>query len=347
MIKRAELKHVLENAILAPSMLNMQPWAFHLRDDALEVWVDIPRSVLFCDPKNTNLYLSVGAVLENIVLTAGTLGYSTRLEFFPQRHNPDYVAEVRFRKEDHPVGHENGHYQFIPLRRTNRKRFSPRIVLDESKRALEACADTGGKFSLVFRKNRALERAILIADRVRFSNPDLVRQFVEIVKGKNRRIGLSSQNLEPNWERALFFNAVMHTWIFLNCFGSPFLVPFYYTRKHLVNTSTIGWLMGPRSSARDVVEAGRVMQRILLEATALGIHSHIINFPLMYLEHDHIPLNTREQRSVEAMRAVFHDQFNGKEGQILAIFRLGYAKRMSQRPSRQPLESFLTLEPAF
>jgi len=346
-IKRAELKHVLENAILAPSMLNMQPWAFRVREDALEVWVDIPRSVLFCDPKKTNLYLSVGAVLENIVLTAEALGYSTQLEFYPQRHNPDFVAEVRFGPNAISADRSNGHYRQIPLRRTNRKRFSPRIVLDETKQALAACADADGKFSLVFRKNPALERAILIADRVRFSNPDLVRQFVEIVKGKNRRIGLRSQNLEPNWERALFFNAVMHTWIFLNCFGSPFLVPFYYTRKHLVNTSTIGWLMGPRGSALDVVEAGRVMQRILLEATALHVHTHIINFPLLYLEHDHIPLNAREQRSIEAMRGIFHEEFEGNEGRILAICRLGYAKRVSQRASRQPLESFLMPAPAF
>jgi len=346
MIKRAELKHVLENAILAPSMLNMQPWGFRVRDDALEVWVDIPRSGLFCDPKKTNLYLSVGAVLENIVLTADALGYRVELDFFPQRHNPDYVAEVRFLPSS-PSGGDNGYYQYIPLRRTNRKRFSPRIVLDETKEALAGCIGSDDRFSLLFKKNAALERALLIADRIRFSNPDLVRQFVEIVKGKNRRIGLRSQNLEPNWERALFFGAVMHTWIFLNCFGSPFLVPFYYTRKHLVNTSTIGWLTGPRGTDLDVVEAGRRMQRILLEATKLGIHSHIINFPLIYLEAGHDPYNPREQRDVEAMQTIFHEEFDGREKNILAIFRLGYAKRVSQRPPRQPLESFLIPEPTF
>ena len=347
MIKRAELKHVLENAILAPSMLNMQPWGFRVREDALEVWADIPRSALFCDPKKTNLYLSVGAVLENIALTAQALGYGTEVAFFPQRHNPDYVAEVRFQPSDPPANGEGGHYRYIPLRRTNRKRFSPRIVLDETKEALAGCIGSNDAFSLQFKKNEALEKALLIADRVRFSNPDLVRQFVGLVRGKNRRIGLRSQNLEPNWERALFFGAVMHTWIFLNCFGSPFLVPFYYTRKHLVNTSTIGWLTGPRTSDLDVVEAGRRMQRILLEATRLDIHSHIINFPLMYLEADHNPYNAREERDVEAMRTIFHEEFDGREENILAIFRLGYAKRVSQRAPRQPLESFLIPEPTF
>jgi nitroreductase len=347
MIKRAELKHVLENAILAPSMLNMQPWGFRVREEALDVWVDIPRSVLFCDPKKTNLYLSVGAVLENIVLTAAELGYRADLDFFPQRHNPDFVAQVRFEPSARPARDLDGHYRSIPLRRTNRKRFSPRIVLDETKEALADCIGFGDRYSLVFKKNEALEKALLIADRIRFSNPDLVRQFVEIVKGKNRRIGLRSQNLEPNWERKVFFAIVMHTWIFLNCFGSPFLVPFYYTRKHLVNSSTIGWLMGPRNSHLDVVEGGRRMQRILLEATKLDIHSHIINYPLMYLEADHIPLNAREQHDIEAMRTIFREEFDGHEGDILAIFRLGYAKRVSQRAPRQPLESFLIPDPAF
>jgi hypothetical protein len=220
-------------------------------------------------------------------------------------------------------------------------------VLDETKEALAGCIGDDDGFSLQFKKNEALEKALLIADRVRFSNPDLVRQFVEIVRGKNRRIGLRSQNLEPNWERALFFGAVMHTWIFLNCFGSPFLVPFYYTRKHLVNSSTIGWLTGPRNSDLDVVEGGRRMQRILLEATRLDIHSHIINYPLMYLEADHNPYNAREKRDVGAMRKIFHEEFDGREENILAIFRLGYAKRVSQRAARQPLESFLIPEPTF
>jgi nitroreductase len=118
-------------------------------------------------------------------------------------------------------------------------------------------------------------------------------------------------------------------------------VPFYYTRKHLVNSSTIGWLVGPRSCPLDVVRAGRAMQRILLEATALGVHSHIINFPLMYLEDEHIPLDAREQRDVEAMRRIIAEEFGHDGSRILAILRLGYAKRVSQRPSRQPLESFL------
>jgi nitroreductase len=344
MIKRAELTHVLENAILAPSMLNMQPWSFRVREQALEVWADIPRSILFCDPKHTNLYLSVGSVIENIVLTAHALGRGADLRFFPQRHNPDFVAEVRFDGDSAVDQSDRELYAAIPLRRTNRKRYSPRIVLDDQKEALRASIRDRDACSLEFRKSEAIERAILIADRVRFSNPDLVRQFIEIVKGKNRRIGLRFANLEPNWERALLYSAVMHTWIFLNGFGSPFLVPFYYTRRHLVDTSTIGWLVGPRSTPLEVVTAGREMQRILLKATALGIHSHVINFPLMYLEDEQLPLNPKERRDIDAMRQTVTSELGEDGSRILTIFRLGYAKRTSQRTPRQPLESFLAAE---
>lgn len=340
MIQPAELNQILENAILAPSMLNTQPWKFSVKENQLSVYVDAANSVLFCDPNQTNLYLSVGAVIENAVLAAGSLGYAAEVSYLPPQTQSGLAAQVSFTKKP---GTETADplAGFIAQRVTNRKKYSPRIVLPEEKEALCSCFEHDGNSKLIFRSNEELKRAILIADKIRFSNPHLVREFIAVLKKQNLGVGLNLGNLQFSWEKNLLFDLTAKTWIFLNCFGSPLLVPFYYTRYHLVNTSSIGWFLAADTSKPALLKAGRAMQRILLKATSMDIQTHVINFPIMYLGVGETGFLPQELVQIKKLNTILNREFPPKEGNIVFIFRLGYTKRSNQRTVRKPLSSFM------
>jgi hypothetical protein len=80
-------RRLLEYAVLAPSIYNSQPWKFALgvSDGAIEIYPDEERArPLELDPGQRELYLALGACLENIVLAGPALGYEVHETLFPQ-----------------------------------------------------------------------------------------------------------------------------------------------------------------------------------------------------------------------------------------------------------------------
>ncbi len=83
-------RRLLEYAVLAPSIYNSQPWKFSIGASVgtIEIYPDEDRSrPLEVDPSQRDLYLALGASLENIVLAGPALGYAVQEALFPQDHS--------------------------------------------------------------------------------------------------------------------------------------------------------------------------------------------------------------------------------------------------------------------
>jgi len=80
-------QRLLEYGVLAPSIYNSQPWKFLVdgQKGIIRVLVDMqrarPREI---DEKQRDLYLALGACVENMVLAAPALGYEVELSLFPE-----------------------------------------------------------------------------------------------------------------------------------------------------------------------------------------------------------------------------------------------------------------------
>ncbi len=80
-------RRLLEYAVLAPSIYNSQPWKFALgaSDGVVEIYPDETRArPLELDPTQRDLYLALGACLENMALAGPALGYEVQETLFPQ-----------------------------------------------------------------------------------------------------------------------------------------------------------------------------------------------------------------------------------------------------------------------
>lgn len=135
-----------DQARLAPSVHNTQPWHLDLQSDRMVIRADRSRQLTVIDPKGRELVESVGAALFNarVALAHGGWGADVERPARPHDpHDPDVLAVIR------PVaGAPDGDLAVLApavnRRRTNRRRFTDACVPDDVLRRLGHIADTHG-----------------------------------------------------------------------------------------------------------------------------------------------------------------------------------------------------------
>ena len=75
MIPEEFYQKIIRYAIKAPSPLNTQPWRFEVEKGLINLLPDFSRSLPESDPQKTNLYISMGCALKNLMLASRQLGY--------------------------------------------------------------------------------------------------------------------------------------------------------------------------------------------------------------------------------------------------------------------------------
>jgi len=91
---------ILYLASLAPSGHNTQPWVVRILEP--KHWVigsDKKRWLPAVDPENREMLLGIGAFLENMVLAAGTFGYSVDVKIIAKNRTDADIADIRLRKD--------------------------------------------------------------------------------------------------------------------------------------------------------------------------------------------------------------------------------------------------------
>ena len=139
----AEMRNILELARRAPSVHNTQPWRWRIDGRVLELRADRSRQLRVADPLGRNLMISCGCALHHAVVGAGALGWSARVDLFPERAEPDVLARLHMIPVEVPDD-SRGVLRSIEERRTDRRRFTNWPVPPERLDELAADASRWG-----------------------------------------------------------------------------------------------------------------------------------------------------------------------------------------------------------
>ncbi len=117
------VRTALALATRAPSVHNVQPWAWRVGTESLHLYLDPTRRLEHTDPDGRDVMISCGAVLNHCVVALAALGWQSRVHRFPNPADPLHLASIEVQPlvpSDLDVSLAGA----IPRRRTDRRNFS-------------------------------------------------------------------------------------------------------------------------------------------------------------------------------------------------------------------------------
>jgi hypothetical protein len=325
-------------AVLASNPHNSQPWLFRIGPGGLELFADRTRHLGSIDPFRREMHLGLGCAVENMAVAARGVGYRAEVSLRPDPAREDLVARLALSPAAPEAG---GHFDGIAARHTNRGAYDRGRPLAPAVRTAFTALATHPDTRLVLldadnADGRLFASGTVQATEQFVADPELsadsLRWFRHSLADVNRRRdGVTT--LAAGLPAALLRLALAapERWI-----GDPHRAWLVATRDRHCATAPVFGLVQVRNLADPVqrLEAGRLWQRLHLEAVGRGVAMQPLNQLMELAERDRVL-----GRSSEAARQLA--RLGGDGFQTLFGFRAGYANTPAPAAPRRPLESVL------
>ena len=265
---------MLRAAVVAPSMHNTQPWRFRFHDRVVEVYRDRERELPAEDPDRRMLFVSLGASIFNLRVEAAARGYGSQVRHLTDRQRPDLVAVVEL------GGPRSGQLQllapYVIHRRTNRQPFTGQRLPAQVRAELTLSARIeGAELRWLDRPLRRWWLRMATHDAAAIDDEDAGRtaERREWVGGAREADGIPSAALGP---RSAGGEAIVREFA---------ATPADATRPAALfePEPQVAVLSTRYDGPMDWLRAGQALERVLLEATAHGVSTSLLN---QVLEHD-------------------------------------------------------------
>lgn len=350
MISQETIRRILEISIQAPSGSNSQPWRFEIQGNQLNIFAMPEMDNPLLNFRCRGTWVAHGALLENIITTSCAFGYAPTYSLFPDSKNKNLIARVSL-EESTPK--DNFLYPFISLRTTNRKPYNLHPLTIQQKTELFDIAKEieGVELKLVEEKDKInqIAKAESKGEIVLFENHLLHKLFFEKVvwskkeeQKKGRVFYVKTKELKLFQRIALWFFRYWPIMNFVNKFGMTKIIAKVSSKKY-ATSSAMGVII-VENKDEDFITAGRLMQRLWLVVTKLGLSFQLLTLvPFLWqrieagdtkeFSKEHIKLIENAYRQIASL---FNLTDNTKI--IALLFRIGYGGKPSAQSIKKPPE---------
>jgi nitroreductase len=307
-------------AVLAPSEWNAQPWRFESANGTLRLLADPRRSLSALDPDGRGMMVSLGAALENLLVTARAWGLQPAVHYFPVEGQRGVVADVTWTAG--APRRDRALLAVIPQRRTNRRGFDGRGIFPENRAQLLAQVPESVHLHWMDERDAVRDLADLVHDAVHAQVADAkaqAQQYEWMRIGDDARRGGDGVPLDAleigtlsRFMARRYFNP--QSWFVR--FGADGLAK--QAREGMRSAGAVALFTVPQKSDFSSVTAGQIFERFALKATQLGIAHQPISAPI----------------EVDRFRTPLLRRFGAAGEEPLLLVRLGHAKRPDPTPRR-------------
>ena len=307
---------LLRAAVAAPSMHNTQPWKFRFAGCVIEVHRDRDRELPAEDPDRRMLHLSLGAAVFNLRVAAAQLAYGAVVRSVLDRARPDLVAEVELTVGGAEAEQLHRLAPSIWRRRTNRQPYADQPVPADVRRLLDLTAGLeGADLQWLDDEARRTWVNLATADAGQEDDRSLARsQERRLWVGGARAVdGVPISALGPRPDRP---DAPVRDMAATPAEANRPAATFERNPQLAIVATR-------RDGPAEWLRAGQAMERVLLEATASGLSTSLLN---QAIEHD-------------ALRWLLHEPV-GVWTRPQAIIRFGYGPAVPVTP-RRPISDVL------
>jgi len=346
------IKTVLEYAIMAPSGDNCQPWKFTVDGLRVDLYNDPDQDRSLYNLKQRASLIAHGAFLENIRLSAPSVGLQSRIESLLNPDNEEHIASIYFsegKKEQTDL------FKAIPRRHTNREKYLPVKISDtQIKEWQKLPLRTGEKIWIGCQQKqiRFLADLLSLNDRLVFEVPALHQFLFDQIRwnddeARNTGDGLDIKTLGLSSMDRLFFN-LFKSWALVSIINKiGFSRIIQMKAKQLIKSSSaIAVITMQGAECVDYIKGGEVWQRLLLQFASEGLHAQpIAGLACLMQSVKEGLLDARVKASqksalLNARSDLLQTMGADDSDVILAMFRVGRGRNVT-RSLRRPSDSFI------
>jgi hypothetical protein len=259
---------IIRNAVMlacrAPSVHNSQPWRWVADGPVLHLFADRTRLMLAADSMGREMVLSCGAVLDHLQVAVAAAGWDSAVERFPDPHDPDHLAELRFTPSETVTDAQRGRAAAILRRRTDRLPFAEPPDWPKLERVLrQSVIPQHVMFDIVLDDDRPeLARASQLTETLRRYDPSYQAELEWWTAHSESDSGVPGSGRVSASEAG----RVDVARAFLPASGGNRRAEIGFDRSKIIVLSTL------HEDARDdVLRCGEALSAVLLEATMAGM----------------------------------------------------------------------------
>lgn len=266
---------ILHHASLAPSGHNCQPWRVRIcRRHEWIIEADPARRLPCVDPDNRELLLSLGAFLENLSITAATLGLHAEVEILARDRQELEVARVVL-QEGPPRDYR---LQILGKRRTVKHGQLPRVLAASDLAILMATGEGQTIYASRGSKQAAyIEEMAVEAFRLQAHREDAQQEFVRWLRLDNAEVMRHRDGITTD---SMGLSGIAGWYVSTFLSPSDFLTD-KMRQEGIDATAALareggGWLLltSRDQTIAELLACGRRFQRLALAACELGIAIH-------------------------------------------------------------------------
>lgn len=298
-------------AVLAPSVLNTQPWRFEVADGTVSVVADRSRQLRYLDPKGRGLGISLGAAVFNLRMAMRHYGFAVTVERVPDPERPSLVARVTMGAPSTALEFEDVLFRAIKRRKTSRHPFADMGIPGAVQDALvEAAKEQGVILHVITATNQVESVADLVSDAIRAAGSDSdLRDELDAWLRPNRdpRADGVPDEVQGAWDRMSYL-------------GTDANLLARKTKTLAKESPALLLLSTERDDLESWIRAGEALEHILLLATHHDMAASYLNQPT---EVPHL------RKELAAVVGAGHPQ---------VLFRVGYVTDLGGTPRRSVLD---------
>ena len=311
-----QLTDLLQYAVLAPSILNTQPWQFGVTDDAVEFYLDSSRQLRVADPEGREATISIGAAIFLLRLAMRVHGLEPTLAYHFDPIHRNHLATVQCVGECVPDEWERELLALVPLRHATPGPMEAIDLSPEERDWLSSHVSSEHGF-LTWMSDRELRMLVIgvirEGERLLFHDPHYRDEFASWLRpnstnspdgitARQAGFGPLASGAAPWLVRTFDVGSIMAEHDAALAEQAPSLAILWTGRDEVAN-----WL-----------DAGEALCRLELVATKLGMEFSVFNQPLQ----------------VPSIRDRLVHEF-GSSGSPQAIVRIGIGNKEQHQHRRR------------
>ncbi|KKP97972.1 MAG: Nitroreductase [Parcubacteria group bacterium GW2011_GWD2_38_12] len=346
------INKILEVAVNAPSGENSQPWRFEVNSNKIHIF-NLPerdRSLYNFGQKGS--LVAHGALIENILITAPIFGYNAEIDLLPDNKDFDFIATISLVELLPDQQKNESLYSCIVKRVTNRKPYKNIPLSDEQLKDLKNVENEIGEGRVIFvydpEKMKDIANLCSVNERVMFENKLIHNFFFDHINWTEKeelekRLGFYIKTLElPS--PVQFALKLFRYWPAMNLFNKLGLNKIIAKGNavNYANASAMVAFAVKNNTSRDFIIAGRLMQRLWLKVTKMGLSAQPMAGMLFFMQAisggETSKFSSSQIELIKNAHENVKKTFDINNEMPVMIFRVGYGGEPSARSSKKPPE---------